>query len=209
MRRGLTRCRHRDHMPRMRLSILLAVRVLALFTLAFAAPVLAQAPPAQTSTDQMRRQAVAIATQWLEANTAYKAIPEIRNWVVVSPDQMAQQAVRGHVLGDSRQVSAIYSCGEDKLYFLSGVNFYDVAILSILVHELTHHAQCAAHVPMQNLCPIEREAYLNQQRFLRALPDRLARAGTPLSTAAATAVADYATGIDKLIDTVCRAAAAH
>jgi hypothetical protein len=69
------------------------------------------------------------------------------------------------------------------------------------VHELTHHAQCLARVPMNDICAIEREAYLNQQQFVRWMQARLAAAGRPLGPE----VEKFARDINPLIDTVCAA----
>lgn len=185
----------RGHIAGMRLILSFAV------WLALAAPVSAQAPD-----DGGRAQAVRIATEWLHKNTAYKNIPELRTWVSLSPTQMAEQAKRGGVLGDAAQASAIYVCGKDMMYIREGVNFRDVAVLSLLVHELTHHAQCLNRVPMNDLCAIEREAYLNQQRFVRGLPARLAQAKQPMAPAQVKELNDFATGIDGIVNTVCQAA---
>lgn len=69
------------------------------------------------------------------------------------------------------------------------------------MHELTHHAQCLARVPMNDICAIEREAYLNQQQFVRWMQARLAAAGRPLGPE----VEKFARDINPLIDTVCAA----
>ena len=162
---------------------------------------------AQPRTDEAaKQQALKIAVDWLQANTAYKQIPEIRTWVNLSAEQMAAQARRGGLPGSSSHVpAAIYSCGESKLFLQDGVNFFDPAILSLLVHELTHHAQCLARVPMNDICAIEREAYLNQQRFVRSLQPRLARTATPLTPAQAQAYEKFARDINPLVETVCAA----
>ena len=179
---------------------------LSVLVLAFA--LVATAASAQ-AIDPKRQQAVNIAIDWIEKNTRYKQVPMVGHWVELSGEQMAAQAVRGHVFGDPHQVSAIYSCGADTLYFRNDVNFYDVAILSLLVHELTHHAQCLAHVPMNDTCAVEREAYRNQQAFVRALPARLAAAGSPPSPALAKSMTSFAADIDRIITMVCQGSAVH
>lgn len=184
--------------PAMRLLILLLFAFVGL-----AVPVAAQAPGTD---DASRLQALNIARNWLQANTAYKQIPEIRTWVKLSPGQMADQARRGGVVGPANQVSAIYSCGANTLYLMDGVNFNDVAMLSLLVHELTHHAQCSTGASFADLCAVEREAYLNQQRFVRSIQGRLASAGTPLTPHQAQAIEGFARSINPLIETVCAAA---
>ena len=191
----LTGPRGRAHIADMRLILSFAV------WLVLVAPVCAQVPD-----DGGRQQAVRIATDWLQKNTAYKHIPELRTWVPLSNEQMAAQAKRGGVLGDATQASAIYVCGKDMMYIREGVNFRDVAVLSLLVHELTHHAQCLNRVPMTDLCKIEREAYVNQQRFVRGLPERLAQAKQPMPPAQVKELNDFAAGIDGIVDTVCEAA---
>lgn len=172
--------------------------VLLLVLLGFAAPAAAQPRP----DDAAKQQAIRIARDWLQANTAYKQIPDIQSWVSLSVEQMAEQARRGNVAAtETRVPAAIYSCGQNRLYLQEGVNFFDAAILSLLVHELTHHAQCLARVPMNDICAIEREAYLNQQRFVRWMQARVASTGQPLGPE----VEKFARDINPLIDTVCAA----
>jgi hypothetical protein len=179
-----------------RLSILVVLAFLAL-----AAPVWAQVPAPRTD-EAAKQQALKIAIDWLQANTAYKQLPDIRNWVNLSAEQMSAQARRGNLPGSAARVpAAIYSCGQNTLYLQQGVNFFDVAILSLLVHELTHHAQCLTRVPMNDICVIEREAYLNQQRFVRWMQARLASTGQPLGPE----VEKFAQDINPLIATVCAA----
>ena len=184
---------------RMRIRGLLFAIIVALATPAFA-----QSPRGDEAAKQ---QALSIARDWLHANTRYKQIPEIRSWVNLSAAQMAERARRGGLPGSQANVpAAIYSCGQSTLYLQDGVNFFDVAILSLLVHELTHHAQCTARVSFADLCAIEREAYVNQQRFVRGVAPRLAAAGTPLSPQQVQAFEGFARSIDPLIQTVCAAA---
>lgn len=181
-----------------RLSVFLVLAFLGLV-----APAVAQAPRPD---DAAKQQAIRIARDWLQANTAYKQIPDIQSWVSLSVEQMAAQARRGNVAAtETRVPAAIYSCGQNRLYLQEGVNFFDPAILSLLVHELTHHAQCLARVPMNDICAIEREAYLNQQRFVRTIAPRLANTGAPLSPAQAQAIEGFAQSINPLIETVCAA----
>ncbi len=183
-----------------RLSILLFLTLLAL-----AAPSCTQAPAPRTD-EAAKQQALKIALDWLQTNTQYKQIPEIRTWIMLSAEQISAQARRGNLPGsDVRVPSAIYSCGQNTLYLRQEANFFDVAILSLLVKVLTNHAQCLARVPMNDICAIEREAYLNQQRFVRSIEPRLARTATPLSPAGAQANEKFARDIDLLIDTVCAA----
>ncbi len=193
----LTGLRVRVHIVGMRLFLSFAA------WLTFVVPVYAQGPAPD---DGARAQAVRIATDWLQKNTVYKQIPELRTWVPLSNAQMAEQARRGGVLGDATQASAIYVCGKDMMYIREGVNFGDVAVLSLLVHELTHHAQCLNRMPMTDLCKIEREAYVNQQRFVRDLPARLAQANQPMPPTQVKELNDFATGIDGIVETVCLAA---
>lgn len=177
-----------------RLSALVLLALLALV-----APAGAQ----QLRTDEAaKQQALKIALDWLQANTTYKQIPEIRSWVNLSAEQMSARARGGNLPGSATRVpAAIYSCGQNTLYLQQGVNFFDAAILSLLVHELTHHAQCLARVPMNDICAVEREAYLNQQRFVRWMQARLASTGQPLGPE----VEQFARDINPLIDTVCAA----
>jgi len=143
-----------------------------------------------------------IATDWLQANTQYKQIPEIRTWVMLSAEQMSAQARRGNLPGSASHVpGAIYSCGQSTLYLQQGANFFDVGTLSLLVKMLTNHAQCLSRVPMNDICAIEREAYLNQQQFVRWMQARLATTGRPLGPE----VEKFARDIDPLIDMVCAA----
>jgi len=179
----------------------LFVLIVAAF-LAWTQPVWAQ----PRTDDAAKQQALKIARDWLQANTGYKQIPDIQSWVNLSPEHMAAQARRGDLPGSATHVpAAIYSCGESRLYMQEGVNFFDPAILSLLVHELTHHAQCTARVSFADICAIEREAYLNQQRFVRSLEPRLARTATPLTPAQAQAYEKFARDINPLIETVCSA----
>lgn len=176
--------------------------LLAIF-LALAAPVAAQAP---RTDEAAKQQALNIARDWLQANTTYKQIPEIRTWVSLPRERMADQARRGGLPGSANHVpAAIYSCGQSTLYLQEGVDFFDMAILSVLVHELTHHAQCTTGRSFADICAVEREAYLNQQRFVRSVGPRLAAAGRPLSPPQAQAFEGFARSINPLIDTVCAA----
>jgi hypothetical protein len=126
--------------------------------------------------------------------------------VNLSAEQMSAQARRGNLPGSATHApAAIYSCGQSRLYLQEGVNFFDVAILSLLVHELTHHAQCTARVSFADICAIEREAYLNQQRFVRSIEARLAQTANPLNPTQAQAYETFAQSINPLIDTVCAA----
>jgi hypothetical protein len=94
-----------------RLSILLLLLLLALV-----APSWAQAPAPRTD-EAAKQQALKIAVDWLQANTQYKQIPEIRSWINLSGEQMSAQARRGGLPGsDARVPAAIYSCGQNRLY---------------------------------------------------------------------------------------------
>lgn len=181
-----------------RLSVLVLLAFLAL-----AAPAWAQAP----ATDEASKQRVLkIARDWLQDNTAYKQIPEIHSWVALSDERMVAQArVGGDLPGRAAtHVPAfIYNCGERRLYQQQGVNFFDIAIMSALVHELTHHAQCVTGKSFADICAIEREAYLNQQRFVRWTQERLAAAGRPPLGPEVESFA--AKQIPSLINTVCAA----
>jgi hypothetical protein len=179
----------------MRLSWFFAALALAL--------TLSQPAAAQTD-DASRKQALQIAVAWLEQNTVYKKIPEVRFWVPLTKEQMAQQATRGNVFGPADQVFAIYACDKQTLYFRSDVNFYSPSTLSVLVHEMTHHAQCVTH-HTPDLCTMESEAYRNQQTFIREIPAKVARSGQPLSPQMTKDIADYAKGIDKYVELVCQA----
>jgi hypothetical protein len=166
------------------------------------------APAAAQMDDASRKQALQIAVAWLEQNTVYKKIPEVRFWVPLTKEQMAQQATRGNVFGPSDQVFAIYACDKQTLYFRSDVNFYSPSTLSVLVHEMTHHAQCITH-HTPDLCSMEREAYLNQQKFIREIPAKVAKTGQPLSPQMTKDIVDYASGIDNYIQLVCKAPGAN
>lgn len=192
-----------------RLPILLLLTLLAL-----TAPSCTQAPaprtdeaarqqaPAPRTDEAAKQQALKIARDWLQANTQYKQIPEIRTWVMLSAEQISAQARRGNLPGSASHVpSAIYACGQNTVYLRQEANFFDVAVLSLLVKVLTNHAQCLARVPMNDVCAIEREAYLNQQQFVRWMQARLAAAGRPLGPE----VEKFARDINPLIDTVCAA----
>jgi hypothetical protein len=176
------------------------MRFLVLALLLFSVPAAAQ------STEQARATAVKLASDWLAQNTAYKQIPPVRHWVPLSVEKMAAQAGRGGVPTGARKAAAIYSCGNDTMYYQDGVNFMDIAILSLMVHELTHDAQCSAGlIGKRDLCSIEREAYTNQQKFLRALPARLAASGSPLPPQTVAAVNGLVADIDKIESEVCSA----
>ncbi len=167
-----------------------------LVLLAFIAPAAAQVPGNDEASKQL---ALKIARDWLQDNTAYKQIPDIQSWIVLSDDQMV---ARGRDLPGRTDVPGfIYSCGANRLYVQHSMNYLDPAALSLLVHELTHHAQCLARLPMNDICAVEREAYLNQQAFVRWLQARLAAAGHPLGPE----VEQFARGINPLIDRVCAA----
>jgi len=174
-----------------------------LLLLGLVVPAWAQAP----ATDEASKQrALKIARDWLHDNTDYKQIPDISSWVVLSDERMIAQArVGGDLPGRGvRHVPGfIYNCGERRLYQQQGVNFFDIAILSLLVHELTHHAQCLTGKSFADICAIEREAYLNQQRFVRWTQARLAAAGRP---PLGPEVEKFASNdLPALIDTVCAA----
>jgi hypothetical protein len=178
----------------MRLFTLLCAAVLAL--------ILSAAARALTN-DQVWPQAIQIATSWLENNTQYKHIPPIGRRVLLSPEAMLQRGQNAHIPGDLRFLTAIYSCGENTLYLKDGVNIADVGVLSTLVHELTHHAQCLAHLPMNDTCRVEHEAYANEEKFLRSVPVSLARTSEPLSPDVTKKINDYAAARIAMADSIC------
>jgi hypothetical protein len=159
--------------------------------------------PAMAETIVTGEQAIPITLKLVETLSKYKNIPPVRFWVELSADRMGAQAIKFGMAGDHRQIAAIYSCAFHTMYTRQGWNYDDPGPLSALVHELTHHAQCEAHVPMVDACPVEREAYAVQAAFVRSLPDMMAKRGRTLTEEQRAKVEAAAKAIEATADQAC------
>ena len=112
--------------------------------------------------------AVAAAVRWIAENSTYAPKP-LRNWVALRAEDMPARARSLHVADDPRVVYGMYSCATDTLYFRRDVDFNDPVVFSFLVHEVTHHLQCASGRSGIDLCAWEREAYGLQGAYLRSV----------------------------------------
>ncbi len=68
--------------------------------------------------------------------------------------------------GGSGTAGALYLCSSQTTMLSDAFNPKLVWDQSVLVHELTHHAQCVSGRSMANYCEIEREAYNLQFKYL-------------------------------------------
>jgi hypothetical protein len=107
------------------------------------------------------------AIRWIEANSRYRNLPPLRTWMELTPEDMNRQALNNGM----RSAFAIYFCNAQSIALLSrlqdgrAINWSRPFSQSILVHELTHHAQCAAgRFSGLNRCALEKEAYAMQAR---------------------------------------------
>lgn len=110
------------------------------------------------------------AIRWIEANSQYRNLPPLRTWMELTPEEMNRQALSNGM----RSAFAIYYCNAQSIALLSrledgrAINWSRPFSRSVLVHELTHHAQCAAgRFSGLNRCGLEKEAYAMQARYLR------------------------------------------
>lgn len=161
--------------------------------------------PAPAATIVTGEQAIPVAVKLVETLSKYKNIPPVRFWVELSTEQMGAQAIKFGMAGDHRQIAAIYACPFHTMYTRQGWNYDDPGPLSALVHELTHHAQCEAHVPMVDACPVEREAYAVQAAFVRTLPDMMAKRGRTITDEQRAKVEAAAKEIEATADRACAA----
>jgi hypothetical protein len=110
------------------------------------------------------------AMRWIETNSHYRNLPPLRTWMELTPEAMNRQALSNGM----RSAFAIYFCNAQSVAVLSrledgrAINWSRPFSQAILVHEMTHHAQCAAgRFSGLNRCALEKEAYAMQARFLR------------------------------------------
>jgi hypothetical protein len=110
------------------------------------------------------------AMRWIEANSQYRNLQPPRTWMELTPDEMNRQALSNGM----RSAFAIYFCNAQSIAVLSkledgrAIDWTRPFSQAILVHELTHHAQCAAgRFSGLNRCALEKEAYAMQAKYLR------------------------------------------
>jgi hypothetical protein len=139
-----------------------------------AAALLLANPAAARDMPDRFREAIA----WIEAHSVYRNTPPLRSWMELTPEEMGRQAF-SHGM---RSAMAIYYCNAQSVALLSklddgrAINWDRPYSLAILVHELTHHAQCTAgRWSGISRCAHEKEAYGLQALFLheqaRSHPD--------------------------------------
>lgn len=132
----------------------------AAWALSFAAPAAAQEMP-----ERFRE-----ATAWIEQNSAYQNIRPVRSWMELTPEEMTRQAFTNGM----RSAMAMYYCNAQSIALLSKledgryIDWSRPYSRAILVHELTHHAQCVSgRWSGISRCALEKEAYGLQAKFLR------------------------------------------
>ncbi len=137
--------------------------------LALAALLVAHASIALAAERDMRER-FRDAIRWIEANSHYRNLPPLRTWMELTPEEMNRQALTNGM----RSAFAIYFCNAQSIALLSQlqdgrtINWDRPFSQAVLVHELTHHAQCAAgRFSGLNRCALEKEAYAMQARYLR------------------------------------------
>jgi hypothetical protein len=110
------------------------------------------------------------AIRWIEANSHYRNLPPLRTWMELTPEEMNRQALSNGM----RSAFAIYFCNAQSIALLGrledgrAIDWNRPFSQGVLVHELTHHAQCAAgRFSGLNRCALEKEAYAMQAQYLR------------------------------------------
>jgi hypothetical protein len=161
--------------------------------IAFLFAATASAQPSEIAViDPVARAAIDRALHWIAANSAYRPVP-LRRWEAIRSEDMASRAWWLRVAAEPSTVYSMYSCAHQTLYFQRGADFDDPVVFSFLVHEVTHHLQCASPHVGTDLCAWEREAYRVQGAYLRSVIAARSQDGRKLSPAqlsAAKATAD-------------------
>jgi hypothetical protein len=106
---------------------------------------------------------------WIERNSTYTNLPPPQHWVEVTDAHMQSLGQRATTRGGD--TAALYNCRAAALYFKKGFDARKLSEQSMLVHELTHHAQCVNQKlanSAANVCANETEAYAMQAKFIRS-----------------------------------------
>lgn len=158
---------------------------------------------AQAASDETMHLAFQRAIAIVETHSGYRDIPPVRYWVKVPVHDMARMAVRNEAAGDPGLVVAMFVCAERAMYLSETLDPDDPEQLSVVVHEMVHHAQCEAGRFTRDICQAEREAYRIQAAYHRSLADRFTSGGGDTAPGGAEAddLAFAAAG-----DAACRAA---
>lgn len=124
------------------------------------AAVIALASPA--TADEMQDQ-ISRALRWVDQNSEYKNTPPPRGYSVVSAEEMQGKSANW---GGSGTATAMYLCASQTVLLRDTFNPKKIYDFSVLVHEMTHHAQCVNGRASSNHCEKEREAYEVQWKYI-------------------------------------------
>jgi hypothetical protein len=103
------------------------------------------------------------ALRWIELNSDYRNLAPPRSYSVVSNEEMRRHAMN---LASASGANAMYTCASQHVWLRDAFNPKQIYDQSVLVHELTHHAQCVTGRAASNPCEKEREAYELQYKYL-------------------------------------------
>jgi hypothetical protein len=124
---------------------------------------------AQATSDEAMQAAFRLAISVVEEHSAYRNVPPVRFWMKVPDGQMSRIAMRYDAGGDTRDIVALFVCDDKAMYLSETLDPNDYNQLGVVVHEMVHHAQCAAGRYLKDICPAEREAYRVEAAFHRSL----------------------------------------
>jgi hypothetical protein len=136
-----------------------------------------------------------VAISWIERNSTYKNIPPVKYWMELSQDEISARLTRegsAHVYAE-----ALYECSSQTLILRKDMKPGNIATWGIIIHELTHHAQCVNGKMGGERCALEREAYSLQAEYYRQT------AAAPANAANAKEIAAKGEQFAKIADDVC------
>ena len=177
-------------------------RLWILVTALMLAGTVATAAPAGLTNRRGMPPAVDAALRWIARNSTYSPVP-LRHWAAVEAKDMPARARTLHVADDPHLVYGMFSCATDTLYFRRGADFSDPVVFSFLIHEVTHHLQCASGRSRFDLCAWEREAYTLQGAYLRSVIDAGVNDGKRLTKSRLKAARATVADIPRRIGVAC------
>jgi hypothetical protein len=125
----------------------------------------AAAPPASGSSPESLREIASWLTS--EFGLSIESLPAVE---FVAQERLTALRYRGlpsDYMGEARDILAVYDDDAGKIYLRRGWTGRNVAEVSILVHEMVHHAQNLGKEKAECLEAREKLAYEAQERWLR------------------------------------------
>lgn len=101
---------------------------------------------------------------WVRANTAYRDLSPVKSWVEATPQEME---TRMRQVGFDPETTAYYDCRDESIHFRADLDLSNIAIQSVMIHELIHHGQCVRGAFPTDMCQREKEPTQIQVAFVR------------------------------------------